>query len=83
MVYDICYQRIRVGKYNVFVSGIPAGVCTLCSYGWFFYSFEDPAFVSSVPAPTRFYALVQWPGFRSLVDPSAASALLNLDVSKI
>lgn len=82
MVYDIRYERIRVGKYNVFVSGVPVGVCVLCAYGWIFYSFEDPVFVSAVPAHTRFYALVQWPGFRSLADLSAASALLNLDVSK-
>lgn len=67
MWYPIVYKRISPGLYSVYLSGNFIGEVRLVNDSWFFRSFESPAFVSFVPAPTRYYAVVQWPGFHSLI----------------
>lgn len=68
MRYPISYHFISQQIYEVRLRGQFIGEVRFVRGAWYFQSFTDPNFVSSVPSGNRFGAVVQWPGLSALLD---------------
>lgn len=67
MYYPLWYRKVAPQRYSVFFSSQFIGEVTMVEGSWRFRTFEPfPAFVSFVPAHTRYEAVVQWPGLSDL-----------------
>lgn len=64
MIPPITYGYICVGRYAVYVYDTFIGEVSRQRAGWHFRTFNEPVFVSQIPADNRIGAVVQWPGLR-------------------
>lgn len=63
-MYSLSYRKILNHWYVVYCMDKFIGEVRWVNGSWRFRTFCDPVFVSSVPASTRFFAVVQWPGLK-------------------
>lgn len=61
-MYSLSYRKIAKHLYAVYCKDCFIGEVCWLRGSWRFRTFYDPAFVTALPAPTRFLAVAQWPG---------------------
>lgn len=66
MYIPLHYRRVSKQIYAVYCSEDFIGEVCMVKGSWRFRTFCSPAFVSAIPAPTRYLAVVQWSGLKKI-----------------
>lgn len=66
MYIPLHYQRVSNQIYAVYCCDKFIGEVRMIDGTWRFRTFSEPVFVSALPAPTRYHAVVQWPGIKKI-----------------